>query len=45
MSKASQFLPVDAIFQHVGWSSGCVFRKYYHKPVLDGDAYQTVVLQ
>ena len=44
VSKASQFLPVDAIHKHVGWSSDCVFRKCYHKPALDGDAYQTVVL-
>ena len=45
VSKASNSLPVDVILKHVGWSSDCVFRKYYNKPVLDGGVYQTAVLQ
>ncbi len=35
VSKVSNFLPVDVILKHVGWSSDCVFRKHYNKPIVD----------
>ncbi len=45
VSKVSNFLPVDVILKHVGWSSDCVFRKHYNKPIVDNNMFQNAVLQ
>jgi pheromone shutdown protein TraB len=45
VSKVSNFLPVDVILKHVGWSSDFVFRKHYNKPIADNNMFQNAVLQ
>ena len=45
VSKVSNFLPVDVILKHVGWSSDCVFRKHYNKLIVDNNMFQNAVLQ
>ncbi|CAB4027193.1 Transposon Tf2-6 poly [Paramuricea clavata] len=45
VSKVAAFLPVDVILKHVGWSSDCVFRKHYNKPIVDNNLFQNAVLQ
>jgi hypothetical protein len=45
VSKVSNFLPVDVILKHVGWSSDCVFRKHYNKPIVDNNMFQNAMLQ
>ena len=45
VSKVSSILPIDVILKHVGWSSDCVFQKYYNKPVINDNDFQTAVLK
>ncbi len=45
VSKVSNSLTTDTILKHVGWKSDCVFRKFYHKPIVTSHLSQEAVLQ
>ena len=45
VSKVSHSLPTDTILRHVGWTSECVFRKFYNKPIVTTSLFQQAVLQ
>jgi len=45
VSKVSHSLPTDTILQQVGWTSDCVFRKFYNKPIVTANLFQEAVLQ
>ena len=43
--KVSHSSPTDTILRHVGWTSDCVFRKFYNKPIVTASLLQQAVLQ
>ena len=45
VSKVSNSLTTDTILKHVGWKCDCVFRKFYHKPIVTSHLFQEAVLQ
>ena len=45
VSKVSNVVPVDTILKRVGWSSNSVFWKFYNKPIVDNNVFQSAVLQ
>lgn len=42
-SKSAKFLPIEKVLKAGGWSNDCTFRRFYNKPITQGDSVESLL--